>query len=145
MTIDRRLARRLMLSAALLGLLVRLAFGLLYWTGKPLTHDEREYLALAQSLSAGRGLVYQETGESGTTQQFGRAPGYPFFLAMIGAPVAESSPARVKVVQAFVGAIGVWLIGAIAFRMAGAPAAVAASLIAAVYPPLVWICAYVLS
>jgi 4-amino-4-deoxy-L-arabinose transferase-like glycosyltransferase len=51
----------------------------------------------------------------------------------------------VKVAQALVGAIGVWLIGTIALRTAGVNGSVAAALIAAVYPPLVWICAYVLS
>ena len=51
-------ARRLILAAAAVGLVLRLGFGFLYWTGKPLTHDEREYLALAESLSDGRGLRY---------------------------------------------------------------------------------------
>ena len=46
-------ARRLILAAAAVGLVLRLGFGFLYWTGKPLTHDEREYLALAESLREG--------------------------------------------------------------------------------------------
>ena len=49
---DGRAARwtlRLILLAAVAGLVLRAAFGLLYWVGKPLTHDEREYLALARS------------------------------------------------------------------------------------------------
>ena len=33
---------------------------LLYWIDKPLTHDEREYLALARSVAAGRGFVYDD-------------------------------------------------------------------------------------
>ena len=76
--------RRLILIAAVLGFLLRLAFGLFYWTEKPLTHDEREYLALARSVSAGRGLVYDAAHETGTAQQFGRAPVYPVFLSLIG-------------------------------------------------------------
>jgi 4-amino-4-deoxy-L-arabinose transferase-like glycosyltransferase len=140
-------ARRLILYAALVGLLARLAFGLLYWVDKPLTHDEREYLALAESISAGRGFVYASTHDTGTAQQFGRAPAYPLFLSFIGAGSHDygASPARVKIAQSLVGAIGVWLIGAIAFRLAGPRSGVAAGAIAAVYPPLVWICAYVLS
>ena len=35
-------------SPCLAGLALRLAFGLGYWRDKPLTHDEREYLALAR-------------------------------------------------------------------------------------------------
>ena len=139
--------RRLLLIAAVLGLSVRLAFGLFYWIDKPLTHDEREYLALAQSVSAGRGLVYDAAHETGTAQQFGRAPIYPVFLSLIGAGSEEhdASPTRVKVAQSMLGALGVWLIGAIAMRTIGAKGGVAAAFLAAVYPPLVWICAYVLS
>jgi len=136
-----------MLIAAVAGLAMRLAFGLGYWVGKPLTHDEREYLALAESVSAGRGFVYEAGHETGTAQQFGRAPAYPLFLALIGASDghADAAPARVKIAQAFVGALGVWLIGLLGRRAAGPAAGVAAAAIASVYPPLVWICAYVLS
>jgi 4-amino-4-deoxy-L-arabinose transferase-like glycosyltransferase len=139
--------RRLIVAAAVAGLIVRLAFGLLYWVHKPLTHDEREYLALAHSLAAGRGFVYDASHETGTAQQFGRAPVYPVFLAIVGAGSAahDAAPARVKIAQSIVGAIGVWLIGLLAGRAAGPAAGVAAAAIAAIYPPLVWICAYVLS
>ena len=97
MTLDTTRARRLILGAALVGLLLRLGFGLFYWVGKPLTHDEREYLALAASLAAGRGFIYQDAS-AGTSQQFGRAPGYPMFLAAIGAGRhdADSTPLRVN-------------------------------------------------
>lgn len=140
-------ARRVILAAALVGLAARLAFGLLYWVDKPLTHDEREYLALAQSVTAGRGFTYPPGHRTGTAQQFGRAPGYPLFLATIGVPDGEvpSTPARVKIVQSFIGALVVWIIGLIAGRALGGRAAIAAASIAAVYPPLVWMCAYVLS
>ncbi len=139
--------RRLVLAAAAVGLVARLAFGFLYWVHKPLTHDEREYLALAQSLTAGHGFTYDPAYESGTTQQFGRAPAYPVFLAAIGGGKGnyDAAPARVKVAQSLVGAAGVWLIGLLAWRLAGAKAAAAAAWIAAIYPPLVWIAAYVLS
>ena len=146
MSIDPAHGRRLVLIAAVAGLALRLAFGLGYWVGKPLTHDEQEYLALAESVSAGRGFVYDAAHETGTAQQFGRAPGYPLFLALIGAGApADAAPARVKIAQAIVGAFGVWLIGVLGRRAAGPAAGVAAAAIAAVYPPLVWICAYVLS
>lgn len=139
-------AQRLILAAAAAGLVLRLAFGLFYWTDKPLTHDEHEYLALAQSLRDGRGLHYPPGHESGTAQQFGRAPGYPAFLAAIGARSgASSTPVRVKAVQAILGAIAVWMIGTIATRAAGDRAGPIAAGIAAVYPPLVWIPAYVFS
>jgi hypothetical protein len=54
-------------------------------------------------------------------------------------------PARVKIAQSIVGALGVWVIGLLARRAAGPAAGVAAAAIASLYPPLFWICAYVLS
>jgi 4-amino-4-deoxy-L-arabinose transferase-like glycosyltransferase len=138
---------RWVLAAAIVGLAARLAFGLLYWVDKPLTHDEREYLALARSVAAGRGFTYPPGHETGTAQQFGRAPAYPLFLAVIGVPGEDvaSTPVRVKIAQSFLGAAVVWLIGLMAGRALGARAAIAAAAVAAVYPPLVWMCAYVLS
>jgi 4-amino-4-deoxy-L-arabinose transferase-like glycosyltransferase len=148
MTIDPARARRLIMAAAAAGLLLRLAFGLVYWTGRPLTHDEREYLSLSRSLAQGHGFVYDAPPGTGTVQRFGRAPAYPLFLTIIGAGSGRepsSSPARVKIAQSVVGALVVWLIGVIAGRTAGAAAGVAAAAVAAAYPPLVWISAYVLS
>jgi 4-amino-4-deoxy-L-arabinose transferase-like glycosyltransferase len=144
--IDPARGRRLILAAACLGFVLRAAFGLLYWVDKPLTHDEREYLALARSLYEGRGFTYDDP-QSGTTPQFGRAPAYPVFLVLAGAGTREYSsvPARVKVAQALVGAVSVWIVGLIAFRAAGPAAGAAAGGIAAVYPPLVWISSYALS
>lgn len=140
-------ARRWILAAAAAGFALRAAFGLGYWVGKPLTHDEREYLALAASLREGRGFAHDPQAAVGTGQQFGRAPGYPVFLALIGAGSSghESAPTRVKVVQSLVGAATVWLIGIIALGAAGPGAGVLAATLAAIYPPLVWIPSYVFS
>ena len=116
------------------GLALRLAFSLGYWVNQPMTHDEREYLALARSLAAGNGFAYPDDEPSpGTAQRFGRAPGYPFFLAAIGASGRyDHAPARVKIAQSVVGAIGVWLIASLARRAAGERAGMTAAAIAAV-------------
>jgi 4-amino-4-deoxy-L-arabinose transferase-like glycosyltransferase len=136
--------QRWILAAAIAGLVARLAFSLLYWTGKPMTHDEREYLALAESLQAGRGLHYPPGHESGTAAQFGRAPGYPAFLAVLATPAdTDAAPVRVKIAQSILGALVVWMIGTIALRAAGGRAGEIAAWIAACYPPLVWIPSYV--
>jgi 4-amino-4-deoxy-L-arabinose transferase-like glycosyltransferase len=140
-------ARRWILGCVLLGLALRIAFGLLYWVNEPLTHDEREYLALARSVARGDGLQYPPDEPSpGTAQQFGRAPGYPAFLAAISIPApVNHAPRRIKIAQALLGAASIWLIAAIAGRAAGPRAAATAAAIAAVYPPLVWMPSYVLS
>ena len=141
-----RRSRRLILAAAGVALLVRLAFAFFYWTDKPLTHDEREYLSLAESLSNGRGFTYGETGVTGTSPRFGRAPGYPAFLALFPIPARpESAPATIKIVQSVLGAFGILLIASIARRAGGEHAAVISAWIATFYPPLVWMPSYVLS
>ena len=130
-----------------LGLALRVVFALFYWVNQPLTHDEREYLALGRSVARGEGFRYPADEPSpGTGQQFGRAPGYPLFLAALAVTTAaEHAPRRVQLAQACVGALGIWFIAAIAGRVAGPRAAVTAAAIAAVYPPLVWMPSYVLS
>jgi len=146
--------RGLIAAAAVLGLAARLAFGFLYWVDKPLTHDEREYLELARNLATGHGLRYDalppQPPDEVPLQRFDRAPGYPAFLAAVtsfgGADaIAHSTPSVVKVAQAVVGAIGVIVIGLLAVRMWSPAAGALAAIGAAVYPPLVWICAYALS
>jgi len=142
-----RLASRWVVACVVAGLALRLAFALLYWVNQPLTHDEREYLALARSVARGEGFRYPADEPSpGTAQQFGRAPGYPLFLSTLGVTTPfDHAPRRVQIAQACVGALGIWLIAAIAGRAAGPRVAVAAAAIAAVYPPLIWMPAYVLS
>ena len=134
----------LLISAALLGVGLRLGFGLGYWIDRPLTRDELEYFSLARSLAAGDGFVYDETMRAGSFEPFGRAPGYPAFLALAGGgrEVVSSVPARVKIAQAIVGGIGVLLVGLVATQLAGPRGGIVAAWIAAVYPPLVWIPAY---
>jgi 4-amino-4-deoxy-L-arabinose transferase-like glycosyltransferase len=147
MAIDLAHGRRLIAAAAAAGFVLRLAFGLGYWVGKPMTHDEREYLALARSLSAGQGFVYDVAHETGTAQQVGRAPAYPLFLTIVGAGTRDYSsvPARVKIAQSLLGALSVWIMALMAMRAVGPGAGIAAAAIAAVYPPLVAISAYALS
>jgi hypothetical protein len=140
-------ARRWIVTCIVAAFALRAAFALIYWTDQPLTHDEREYLALARSLARGDGYQYPaDEPEPGTGQQFGRAPGYPAFLSTFIVPVpVDHVPRRVQLVQSAVGAVGVWLIALIASRAAGPRAGIAAAAIAAVYPPLVWSPSYALS
>lgn len=133
--------------AVVAGLCLRLAFGFGYWVGKPLTHDEREYLALAANLAQGRGFTYPppDAGEP-EPERFGRAPVYPLALAALQSVAPGLDPlATTKAAQAILGALGVWLVAAVAMRTAGPRAARTAAWVAALYPPLVWIPAFVLS
>jgi hypothetical protein len=139
--------RRWVIACVVVGLALRLAFALLYWVGQPLTHDEREYLALGRSIARGEGFHYPaDEPQPGTAQQFGRAPGYPLFLATLRVmEPRDQAPRRVQIAQACLGALIVWLIASIAGRAAGPRAATVAAAVAAIYPPLIWMPAYVLS
>jgi 4-amino-4-deoxy-L-arabinose transferase-like glycosyltransferase len=125
--------------AFLLALGARLTFALGYWVDKPLTLDEQEYLTLGKNLAAGRGLVYEADGR----EHFGRAPGYPAFLAVVFALGGGTN--AYKVAQSLIGALTVLVIAALARLAAGPRAEVLAAFMAALYPPLVWIAAYPLS
>jgi len=143
-------------AAVAAGLLLRLAFGLGYWTGKPLTQDEREYLALAANVAHGRGFATELPGEAapaGNVQRFGRGPGYPLFLAPLtwldadlrAGRLPDGVPAAVKIVQAIAGAAAILVLASLVRRVAGDRAGVAAAWLAALFPPLVWMPAYALS
>jgi 4-amino-4-deoxy-L-arabinose transferase-like glycosyltransferase len=136
-----------LITAAILAIVLRLAFALGYWNHQPLTRDEREYLSLARSVAAGRGFEYDPDVLSGPIDPFGRAPGYPLFLALIGGgrTVTSSVPTSVKVVQSLIGGLGVAMIGLLAAKLAGGRAGTVAAFIAACYPPLIWISAYAFS
>lgn len=145
----REQAGGLMLLAALVGLGARLAFGFGYWVGKPLTHDEHEYLALAENLARGQGFGYPSVPSSAGEERFSRPPLYPAFIALVAARplTAGDRPGvirRVKLAQAILGAAGVVLVGHLA-QAAGPAAGVVAAVGAALHPPLVWMPAYVLS
>jgi 4-amino-4-deoxy-L-arabinose transferase-like glycosyltransferase len=159
----RRAIRPLIASALLTGLVLRLAFGLGYWVDKPLTHDEREYLLLAQNVASGRGFQYLlPDGSPAPGEHFGRAPLYPLFLAGVMRATGEGlsmqgsavdavltpSPAllwAIRISQAGLSALTIWVIALLAMRSAGPSAATIAAWLAAIYPPLVWTPAYVLS
>jgi len=143
-----RFPRRFVIAAALVGLVARLAFGLLYWQNEKMNRDEIEYLSLARSLVAGHGYDYDEHVKKGAVEPFGRAPGYPVFLALTGGGQADSYqavPASVKIAQSCAGAIGVAVIAIAAFRMAGRRSAMAAAAMAAVFPPLIWMAGFAYS
>jgi 4-amino-4-deoxy-L-arabinose transferase-like glycosyltransferase len=131
--------QKAVLAALVVALLLRLAFGLGYWIDKPQTHDEQEYLMLAQNLRAGEGLVYDEDGR----EHFGRAPGYPVFMALVLS--VWDDPRAVRAAQAILGALTVLIIGGLAAQAWGRRAGLLATWLAAIYPPLVWIPAYLLS
>jgi hypothetical protein len=155
--LDRRGSSRPWLAiAVLLGLVLRLMFGLAYWVDKPLTLDEQEYLLLAHNVARGRGFSYASPS-SGVVEgrHVGRAPMYPLWLAGIGLAwpgsailadrLPRSVPTEVKAAQAGLGVGIVWLVWWWGRRLAGDRAGIIAAFAAACYPPLVVLASYALS
>lgn len=157
-----RSIRGFVVAVLVLGFVLRLAFAFGYWVGKPLTLDEQEYLLLGGSLARGEGARYPgaETGQA--ARHFERPPGFAALVAAAlvvsgsriegtpgrqdGFPRSSSEvPASIKIAQALLGVLGIGLIAAVAAQVAGRAAAAAAAILAAIYPPLVWICGYVLA
>ncbi len=142
-------------AAIAAGVLLRLAFAFGYWTGQPLTHDEREYLALATNLAQGRGFEPDLPLEprAARADTFGRAPLYPVAIAPLtwldadlrDGRLPPSAPAAVRLAQCLGGIAIVLGAAALARRIGGGAAAVAAAWLAAVHPALSWISAYALS
>lgn len=144
---------RLVAVALVVGLAARLAFSLVYWHDKPLTHDEQEYLAYGINIARGAGFTRTLPGafEGENTLAFSRAPLYPAFLAAVfrvtGVPAAMpiAVPSVVQVSQAVVGCVGVWLASLIATRMSGPATGAMAAWLTALWPSQVWLSAYALS
>lgn len=153
---------RFIAGAALLGLVLRLGFGLGYWVDKPLMKDEQEYLLLATRVATGHGLTYP--ADSPSSGFFERPPGFVVLLATILVvtqdalvttrvpesladlpPNSSHIPTAITVAQCAIGTLVIVLVAALAGRAGGARAAKLAALGAAVYPPIAWVCGYVLT
>lgn len=153
---------RFIAGAALLGLLLRLGFGLWYWVDKPLMKDEQEYLLLATRVATGHGFTYPAATPSAGF--FERPPGFVVLLAAVlvatqdalvttDAPAglaelpqtSSDIPAAITVVQCLVGTFVILLVAALAGRAAGPRAARLGAIGAAIYPPIAWVSGYVLA
>jgi 4-amino-4-deoxy-L-arabinose transferase-like glycosyltransferase len=153
---------RVVAGAALLGLVLRLGFGIWYWVDKPLMKDEQEYLLLSTRVATGQGFTYPATAASAGF--FERPPGFVVVLAAIlvatqdalvttkvpqslaDLPRSSSDiPIAIKVIQCLLGSLVIALVAALADRAGGERAAKVAAVAAAVYPPMAWVSGYVLS
>lgn len=139
--------RRPVLAAIAVAFILRLAFAFGYWIDKPLTHDEREYLELAANVAGGRGFTYDPPLAGMPAEpRYGRAPLYPAFLAVIRVAGGEQHwLAHLRLAQCLIGALAVWWLALVARRAGGQRVEAACAWLAAVYPPFVWMSAYVLT
>ena len=119
--------KRLIYLVLLAALTVRIVYALtlgedIYW------EDEFDYKALGQSLAEGRGYVAAD----GEPTAF-RPVGYPLLLAALNLFGVRSVPA-IRMAQALLGVVAVWLVCLLAGLLTTRPFAVLAASIAAFYP-----------
>jgi peptidoglycan/LPS O-acetylase OafA/YrhL/4-amino-4-deoxy-L-arabinose transferase-like glycosyltransferase len=108
-----------------------------------LSNDPADYDRLGQLLAAGKGFGASVLSPSGGPTAF-RPPLYPVFLGGIYKLTGDSMTAA-RLVQAALGGVTVVLVFLVARRLFGRPAAFAAAIVTAVYPPLVTISATLMS
>ncbi len=123
-------------------ILLRLWFGLGYWANKPLTHDAKEYLELAQNFNEAGRFFYEES-HTVQIEHYGRAPGYPFWLALL----LRLSPSLSWIRLA---EIGVSLLSCYLFFLLGREifhvrAGLIAFVMSSFYLPLIWLIPVILS
>ena len=131
-----------------IGLALRIAFGALYWVGKPLTHDEREYLDARERPDRRTRIRIRSATQRVRSSNSAALQAIPRF-SRSSAPAARRtthSPQRVKIAQAVCrrGNCCAHRADCAARRGAASPEQ-PLQRSAAVYPPLVWIPAYVFS
>ena len=107
----------LVLSAALLALVVRVAWGLKVARTPQGLVDPARYLGYARAIADGSGFIEPWSGFP--TAYY--PPGYPWFLGVItwvGQPFTDDLPVLIAMVQAVLGAVSVVLAAQVARKMA---------------------------
>jgi 4-amino-4-deoxy-L-arabinose transferase-like glycosyltransferase len=115
--------RRALTSLLFVAFVARFAFILMMQPDGYYFSDTRHYDNAANSILAGEGF-----GE-----KYGRSPLYPVFMALVYAVLGHSFTAM-RIVEALLGVLLVWLIFQIAKKLFGETAAWASAILAAVFP-----------
>jgi 4-amino-4-deoxy-L-arabinose transferase-like glycosyltransferase len=125
--------RRALGAIVLVALLVRIA-AVLATPHAPLPADPRDYDRHARAIAATGSYPSTVLAADGPTAI--RPPGYPYVLGGVYALTGDSARAG-RMAQAVIGSALVALLALVALELFGAPAALAAGALAAIFPPLV--------
>jgi 4-amino-4-deoxy-L-arabinose transferase-like glycosyltransferase len=123
-------------------ILLRLWFSLGYWANKPLTHDAQEYLELAENYNETGRFVYGPV-QTLQIEQYGRAPGYPFWVSHL----LRISPsiAWIRLVEVLVSLLSCYFFFLLAKEIFNVRAGVIAFIVSSFYLPLIWLIPVILS
>ncbi len=119
-----------------LALIIRLLFSLVYWVDKPITHDAREYILLADNMLQGKGYGYTEQ-QLAEAEHHERAPVYPVFLYVIFILFGKNFTV-IKILQSLISALLPLIMYGAGKRLFSEESARIAALLIAFYPPLFW-------
>lgn len=126
----------------LISILLRLWLALGYWAGKPLTQDAKEYLELANNYNSTGAFQYDEH-HTLQIESYGRAPGYPYWLALMLR--VQPTLAWIRVMEVVINLCSAWLFFLLGREVFGFRPGISAFIVAAFYVPFVSLIPPVLS
>jgi hypothetical protein len=126
----------------LTSLLLRLWFAVGYWSGKPLTHDANEYLELARNYNE-KGAFMYEVRPGRMIENYGRAPGYPFWLAMLLR--VEPTLGWIRLAEVIVSLFSTYLLFVLARQLFNLRSALVTLVLALFYAPMILLLPSILS
>lgn len=126
----------------LTSLVLRLWFAIGYWSGKPLTHDATEYLELARNYNEKGAFVY-DVRPGRMIENYGRAPGYPFWLAMLLR--VEPTLGWIRLAEVIVSLFSTYLLFILSRQLFNLRSAVVTLVLALFYVPMILLLPSILS
>jgi 4-amino-4-deoxy-L-arabinose transferase-like glycosyltransferase len=134
--------KKLLAFVFLISLVTRLWFAVGYWGTKPLTHDATEYLELAKNYNQ-TGRLELPARKTLMIESYGRAPGYPIWLAML----LRISPtlAWIRIAEASIGLLNTYLFFLLARELFGVRTGIVAFVLSSFYVPFIVLAPVILS
>lgn len=134
--------KKLLAFVFLISLITRIWFAIGYWGNKPLTHDATEYLELAKNFNL-TGRLELPARKTLMIETYGRAPGYPIWLAHL----LRISPTLswIRIAEALIGLFNTYLFFLIARELFGLRAGIVAFVLSSFYVPFIVLAPVILS
>src|SRR5262245_12372921 len=145
--------KKLLAFIFLISLMTRIWFAIGYWGTKPLTHDATEYLELAKNFNQ-TGHLELPVRKTLMIESYGRAPGYPVWLAFL----MRISPTLswIRLAEALVSLLNTYLFFLLTRELFGVRAGIVAFVLSSFYVPFivlapviltenVWMCCMLIS
>ncbi|HEY7161610.1 MAG TPA: hypothetical protein VH815_10140, partial [Acidobacteriota bacterium] len=126
--------KKLLAFVFLISLMTRIWFAIGYWGNKPLTHDATEYLELAKNFNQ-TGKLELPAKKTLMIESYGRAPGYPIWLAFL----LRISPTLswIRIAEALIALLNTYLFFLLARELFGLRAGIVAFVLSSFYVPFI--------